>query len=74
MQISVRTRPLLLVPNPRVWSGNDTKLDEMNDERDKEKKKKKKKKSSAATRQKDGVHARIKTDPDPSANMHQADR
>lgn len=31
MQISDRTRPLLSVPNPRAWSGNDMELDEMND-------------------------------------------
>lgn len=40
MQISDRTRPLLSVPNPWAWSGNDMKLDEMNDERDKKKKEK----------------------------------
>lgn len=62
MQISDRTRPLLSVPNPRARSGNDMKLDEMNDERDQ-----KKKKSGAARRQKDGVHARIKRKLDPSA-------
>lgn len=71
MQISDRTRPLLAVPNPRVWSGNDMKLDEMNDERDKEKKKKQ---SGAAARQKDGVHARIKRNLGPSANKYRADR
>lgn len=69
MQISDRTRPLLSVPNPRAGSGNDMRLDEMNDERDKEKKK-----NGAAMRQKDGVHARIKRNLDPSANICQEKR
>lgn len=65
MQSSDGTRPLLSGPNPRARPGNGRTLDEMNDERDE----KKKKKSGAATRQKDGVRARIKRNLDQSANI-----